>query len=343
MSVKCLKQGPMSTIQDAGRMTYLDRGFPMSGAADRYAMETANYLVGNKKDAAVLENTLMGPDLLFQKPAILALTGADMKATLDGVAVQTGKPVLALAGNVLHMGFAEKGCRGYLAVSGGFSVPEVMGSRSTCLAAKTGGYQGRTLKSGDELEIGDINFGEKMKVSPEISVIRKYQERLEKLQKLAAWREKKQKEYAREIYRNGVLELRIIPGPQAEWFSEETRRRFAGGIYLVQNQSDRMAIRLSGEALLPEISRNMISAGLISGSVQISSSGQPILMLADHQTTGGYPEMGAVCSVDVSRAAQLRPGETVCFRWITAKEGEKLLLAERGDLKKWEKKICRSI
>ena len=279
MSVLVKTPGPLTTVQDEGRFFYQSSGIRPSGVMDGAAYEAANALVGNAKGEAVLEMTFLGATLEFQSAAWFALTGADMQAKLDGVPVERYRAVRAEAGQTLAVGMAAVGCRGYLAVRGGFDVPLVMGSRSTDVSAKLGGFEGRALKAGDVLPT------------------------------LAAddWTPT-DLHYEPPVYESEIT-VRVVPGPQQEYFTAAGVDTFFSAVY----------------GISPNISgTDIVSDGIVFGSIQVPSGGVPIILMADHQTAGGYAKIGTVLSFDLPKLAQARPGDKVRFAKISAEDAQKL-------------------
>ena len=295
MSILVKNPGPLSTVQDAGRFFHQSSGIRPSGVMDTAAYEAANALLGNTKGEAVLEMTFFGATLEFRSAAWFALTGADMKATLGGAPVARYTAVRAEAGQVLALGMAVSGCRGYLAVHGGIDVPPVMGSRATDMSARLGGFEGRPVKAGDELP-----------TAPE-----------------DGWAPTSAASYEPPVYTNEA-EVRVIPGPQEDFFTAAGVGTFFASDYKVSPNSDRMGLRLDGAAVESVGTTDIVSDGIVFGSIQITSGGLPIVLMADHQTTGGYAKIGTVISFDLPKLAQARPGDTVRFVRIGADEAQAL-------------------
>ena len=299
MKLYVLNPGPLTTVQDRGRFGYMAYGIGTSGAMDPAAYEAANALVGNGNGEAVLEATLMGPTIRFEGNCTIALTGADMTAKLDEVPVETYCAHEVRAGQTLTMGMAKTGCRGYLAVSGGIDVPVVMGSRSTNLKCQLGGVEGRALKRGDVLETTGTS--------------------------LSAARKKpgKKPDFSQ------TVTVRVIPGPQDDLFTQGGLRTLWESAYTVSTSSDRMGLRLDGPAVETVSGSDIVSDGIALGAIQVTSAGQPIILMADRQTTGGYAKVGTVCSADLPKLAQLKPGGIVRMKPITVQATQRLLRKRR--------------
>ena len=301
MNLHVISPGPLTTVQDAGRTGYAARGFRTCGAADGYAMRTANLLAGNPQaaGAAVLEMTLQGGKYQFDGDAVFALAGADMPAALDGRPVPAYTPLLARAGQVLAIGAARSGLRGYLAVFGGVDTPPVLGSRSTDLKCRMGGLDGRALKAGDVLPIG---------AAPAM-VEQRWQQICAKGANRPLGTARTPARPWRFLGGRKLPLFRAVPGPQTDAFTAVGQAAFVHGVYALTADCDRMACKLQGPQIKTVDGADIVSDGIVAGSVQVSANGQPIVMLADHQTTGGYAKIATVISADLSAMAQLRPGE----------------------------------
>lgn len=291
MGFTVIQAGPMTTVQDKGRFGYMEYGIGQSGVMDADAYDQANALAGNSENAAVLEMTLLGPELMFDDTMLIAYTGADMQASIDGTAMNRGKACLVFKGQKVRFGMARTGVRAYLAVAGGIDVPLVMGSRSTDMKCHIGGFFGRKLQNGDRVK----------------TFVREDSDR--RLHKLLS-REASQQDYTNE---NTV---RVILGPQEDYFTEKGMRTFTEAAYTISPDSDRMGIRMDGLAIEGRDKMDIVSDGIVFGSVQITSAGQPIVMMADHQTTGGYAKIATVIKEDLPLLAQARPGDRIRFKRI---------------------------
>jgi biotin-dependent carboxylase-like uncharacterized protein len=287
--LKILSPGPLTTVQDAGRFGWMASGFSPSGAMDLPAARTANLLAGNPMDFPVLEMTLVGIQAEFGCDAVIALTGADMAAVLDGEELPRCQAVAVRAGQVLACGAAREGCRGYLALAGGFALEPEMGSCSTNLKCGLGGFEGRKLRAGDELPLREAPpfFGGLAGRRAPVPDFPPPEE---------------------------TIALRVLPGPQDGAFTAEGLRAFYEGKYAVTPASDRMGIKLAGPSIEAKDGYDIISDGIAAGSVQVPASGQPIVMMADRQTTGGYAKIATVITADLPKLAQAKIGSQVRFR-----------------------------
>jgi len=314
MGIKVLKAGLLSTLQDTGRFGYRKDGIIVSGAMDNLALRTGNLLIGNPEDEAGIECTLMGPRILFKSEQLIALSGADLSAAIDDVPIQMWRPVMVKEGSVLSFGAALKGCRTYLTVSGGFRVPKVLDSRSTYLRAGFGGWHGRALQAGD-----DIPFRER------------YQEKMQNFNWSCDL-----KSFYPDL--NDHI-IRVIKGPEYELFSASKIKAFFEEEFQLTNESDRMGYRLQGAALNLEKPQEMISSAVTFGTVQVTSKGDPIVLMADHQTTGGYPRIAQVITADFSRLAQLQSGQKIRFELITLAQAHALLLYREQQLRQLQQTL----
>lgn len=288
MGVRVRRPGVLSTVQDLGRPGHRHEGVPLGGAADAVALRVANLLVGNDEGAAAIEATLVGPELEFTRDSVVAVGGGEFAE------VPSWRPWRVRAGEVVRLGGLVRGCRACIAIAGGIAVPPVMGSRSTCLRAGFGGWWGRALEEGDELPLGQPRGGEpdeRWFVSEE----------------------------ARPAY-SARPQVRVVAGAQAGEFPAEWLER----TFFVSPQSDRMGVRLSGAAMARSSREELVSAPVTPGTVQVPPDGNPIVLLADAQTIGGYPRLAHVIEVDLPLMAQLRPGDAVRFALVTLAEAHRL-------------------
>lgn len=316
MSFEVIKPGLLSTIQDEGRYGFRKHGVIVSGPMDRFAHRAANLLVGNSPQAAALEMTLQGPILVAQRDMLVAICGADMGAEVDGVAAPLWQPFILYSGNELHLHYATHGCRAYLAVHGGFKADYVLGSRSTYQRSAIGGYEGRALRAGDVFEV------EKNGLASEV---------LNEVER----RGKFVSTMIRPDYRDNPT-IRIVKGKEASSFTSNSWSRLLSQNFLVTSQSDRMGYWLSSETKLEleaGLTYEMISEAVVAGTIQVPASGQPILLMADCQTTGGYPRIGHVITADLPLVAQVKPGGQLRFQEVTHLEAQEQLLLQAMDLK----------
>jgi len=294
--IRIVDPGPLTTVQDLGRPGQLRSGIPASGALDRYAFTLANRLVGNDDNAAALECTLIGMRFEVEHACALAVTGADMPLTINGSAAPSWQTIALQAGDKVKLGPARAGVRTYIAFGGGIDVPLALGSRSTYVRGRMGGLEGRALRKNDRLRLFE---------APAVS---------------------RRRVVARAIpaYQNEPL-IRVVLGPQADRFTAEGIATFLGQPYKLLPQSDRMGARFAGPRIAHTHGHDIVSDGIAAGSVQVPGDGQPIVLLADRQSTGGYTKIATVCSFDLGRVAQLRPGQSARFQEVSIDAAHRLL------------------
>lgn len=324
MTVLVEEAGLLTTIQDAGRYGYRGVGVALSGAVDRFALRAANLLVGNAPGAAALELTLTGPALRFERDTLVALCGADMDARADGEPLPGWRPALVRGGALLRLGPARAGMRAYLAAAGGFAVPEALGSRSTHVRAGLGGVAGRPLQAGDRLQLGPAAphaaaFAARLAAAAPQGALAP-----------ARWALAPS---ARPAYAAHPV-VRAVRGREAEAFEARSLERFFAAPYRITPQSDRMGCRLDGERLALTEPLEMVSEAVAPGTVQVPPDGRPIVLLADAQTTGGYPRIAQVTAADLPLFVQARPGAEVAFREISLAEAQALALLQELELRR---------
>ena len=304
MAVEVLQPGLLTTVQDAGRTGHASEGWRSCGVCDPLAARVADLMAGNTGNTAVLELTGIGGSFRFTACTVAAFCGPDAVGTVNGRAVRAAFPLLMIPGDVLSVQLRD-GLRAYIAVHGGFDVPAVMGSRSTDMACGTGGFEGRALRKGDLLPTVDC--------APDAFFPRLHQ-RASRLTLLRPFVHPA----ARQPESAAVI--RVIPGPQEDRFTDAGLHTFYSGYYTIRQDSNRMGLRLNGPAVEARGTTDILSDAIVYGSVQIASDGQPIIMLADHQTTGGYAKPATVIPADLPVLAQLRPGRRVVFRAVSLSE-----------------------
>lgn len=308
-SISVIDPGLLTTVQDAGRWGHQPSGVPVSGAMDWIAYRTANALVGNTPGAAALEATLAGPKLRFDQRTTFAVAGADLGATLDGARVPHCTPVSCAAGGILRFANRIFGARAYIAVDGGIELPRVLGSRSTHVLTRMGGWNGRALIQGDRLGMGAPGPAPaRRRPVPESTA----------------------------YLRGGGARVRVMPGPQSEHFPPDALDVLERTRFIISPQSNRMGYRLQGGRIPRLEDQEMISDAAFTGAIQIPASGEPILLMADHQTTGGYPQLAVVITADLPLAGQLSPGDWIEFRACSRSEALSALVAQEARLLAFE-------
>ncbi|MGF6535062.1 antagonist of KipI [Paraburkholderia sp. GAS206C] len=310
MSIEVIKPGALSTFQDLGRTAYRHLGIPVNGVMDERAHRLANALVGNLPSTATLEITLMGPTLRFHEDAVIALSGADLGALLNGEPLPVDHMVAVAKGSDLSFGKRSFGTRAYLAVRGGFVFDQVMGSASTYTRGAYGGHAGRPLKKGDVLSLSQL--------APS-----------SKLAKLSQAARSLCQAFDDQVALPPDSPIRVIRGREWSCFSSHAQQALEAAPYRISPQSDRMGYRLEGEKLELTAPREVISEAVDFGSIQVPADGQPIILMADRQTTGGYPKIGHVCAVDLPRLAQKMPGETIRLTLVDLGTAQRLMLSQQ--------------
>ena len=313
MSIEFLNAGVFTTIQDRGRMAYQRFGFHVAGAMDKHSYELANALLDNDENEACLEFCVMGPMIRFHRDCVIAVTGGNFGPTLNDAPVSMYRALQIKEGDVLKFGFIQDGVWGYVSIAGGIDVPQVMGSRSTDVKSELGGYQGRKLANGDVLSLGghvtQLPHMERRVLEPR-------------------------------QFKQPVTKIRVVLGPQDDHFTYGGISTFLSTEYTVTPQCDRMGYRLEGMAIEHnELGADIISDGIAYGSIQVPSQGQPIVLLSDRQTTGGYTKIATVIGPDIPKFVQRKTGEKIVFEAIPVEEAQSLYLAEFAEYEEIRKKI----
>ena len=306
MTALVLRSGLLTSIQDLGRHGLQHLGIVPCGAMDTVSHRIANALVGNDADCATLECTVLGPDLLFEQEVLIACYGAQFDARCESKALPMNRPVWLPAGSKLKLGAAVRGARTYLAVAGGFQTPLVMSSRSTYMPAGFGGFEGRALRKNDRISlhaaVSDLS-------QARLSRLSRRGVKSSGALRSVAWS-------APSLTLSGAQHagIRAIAGRNFDQFDAASQVRFFESTWKISSESNRMGYRLLGPELQRTKRTEIISEPTCLGTIQVPNSGEPIVLLADHQTTGGYPKFGEVASVDIPELAQLAPGAT--FRFV---------------------------
>ena len=306
--LKVIEPGQLTTVQDLGRRGYERFGVPVAGAMDLYALQAANCLVGNPPDTAGLEITLAGPRLLATENCLIAVGGGDLGLQVQKWRLPPWTAIYVRRGWEISFKGRTSGCRAYLAIAGGIDVPPVMGSCSTYLRGGFGGYGGRALRAGDILPAGKLAWPLTDRAGQQLPahILPRYSE-------------------------NPTLE--VILGPQDDMFSRAGIETFLSSRYAVGPTSDRMGYRLKGPAIAHKSSADIVSDGIALGAVQVPPSGQPIAMLADRQTTGGYAKIATIVRADIPLLAQCVPGrDRVSFRVTTVEAAQERYRTMMGEL-----------
>ena len=320
MGFRVIKGGLLTTVQDLGRNGYQAQGFNVNGVMDRRAFRIANLLLDNPENEAVLECTLIGPTLEFTAPMIISITGGDFRPEINDEEVPMYTALYVAEGDVLKLGSARSGRSCYIAFSNYLKVPVVMGSRSTNLKCRIGGFKGRKLEDGDYIETRITRRIYLPSFLSRTLPLREYEE--------------------------NKATIRVILGPEEEVFSKKGIKSFLETEYTVGAEFDRMGMRLEGAYIESKRGSDIISDGIALGSIQVPSHGKPIILLADRQTTGGYGKIATVISVDLPKLVQRRMDDKIRFLAITVEEAQRLLLQEERELQDMRKTIhkpCKEV
>ena len=294
------RPGLFSSLQDFGRFGYQRFGISASGAMDTVAMRAANALIGNAPETAVVEITLVGPAFtVAAERCRIALAGADFPLSVNGRPAEGWRAHALAAGDRVEIGGARAGMRACLAVAGGFAVAPTLGSLSTHSRSGIGGFQGRALQSGDRLPLAGAPPG------PLLALAAEHQPR-----------------------HDGPI--RVVLGPQDDFFTAAGIASFLSADYRMTDRTDRMGAQLDGPPIEHAKGFNIVSDGIMNGSIQVPGNGRPLVLLADRQTTGGYPKIATVIAADLPRLAQRRPGEAIRFERVTVDEAEAAARAHRA-------------
>lgn len=317
------KPGLLSTIQDLGRFGYQKYGVITSGAMDSLSHRIANILVGNAENKPTIEMTFLGPIIQFQQDALIAICGGDLSPTIQNRPVRMWRPVLIRKGAQLKFAQAHTGCRAYLAVAGGFSIPSIMNSTSTYIRANVGGFHGRALKAGDQLSFAEI---------PALSskLMKKLLNRDPDLPFVEMdW--SVSTDLIPKFKKESVIH--VINGRHSHLFTKESQEWLWTKPFQITLQSDRMGYRLNGPRLHLEKPMEILSEAVTFGTIQVPADGNPIILMADRQTTGGYPKIGEIASIDLSFLAQAKPLDTIFFTNISLEEAQLLLIERERKIK----------
>jgi antagonist of KipI len=320
VTLRVVTPGLQTTVQDLGRVGHRHEGVPAGGAMDRQAIRVANLLVGNDDCVAALEISLIGPALTLERDTLFALAGGDLEASIDHEPVPAWHPIWAPRGSTLRFGRVKSGCRTYLAVAGGLDVQPVFGSRSTYLRATFGGVSGRAIKAGDLLSTNPVS-----KLSNRIAASLRTERHGASVARWSIG------STLRPPYSDDV-QVRLIGGMHLDCLAADAHDVLLGGTFRISSSSDRMGYRLEGKPIALREPVELLSEGVTFGTVQLPPGGAPIVLMADAQTTGGYPRLGEVVSVDLPLIAQLKPGDRVRFRLTSVERAQAEYLAAEQEI-----------
>ena len=310
MSLQIIKAGILDTIQDGGRYGYQHLGINPGGGMDRYAQRLGNALLGKDLNAPVIEMHFPASQILFEERMIICLTGADLSARINGQRIPLSQPVAINTNTVLSFEKIISGARCYLSFLDEPDLIMWLGSHSTNLKAQAGGINGRALKKGDRINFKKVFDPESLLAGKDFLIL--------------PWR-------VNEDIKNATM-VRLIKGQEWNWLTEDSKTHFKNEAYTISNSSDRMGYRLKGNALATNTTEQLISSPVTFGTVQLLPDGQLIILMADHQTTGGYPRIGNVISIDLPVLAQKNPGDKIMFVEATQLFAEQELAAQQKHL-----------
>lgn len=320
MKLRIIKPGLFSTVQDMGRMQYLSQGVAVSGAMDTLSARLANKALGNNDTDAVIEFTYDGAELLAETDMLVAYSGGGAILETEGQLLAADKPLFIPLGNKIKLVHRTPNCRTYLAVAGGWDVPEVLGSRSTFITAKFGGFKGRKLEAGDVLSASDnlSPITEAILSSLKSDQVSFPDWQISPLNFLPA----------------DKSTIRVIRANEFGWFDEKTAAKFFSSSYTLSAKNNRMGYHMEGPAIERIDKNELLSTAVTPGTIQVTGNGSMILLMADCQTTGGYPRIAQVAAVDISLCGQLKPGDAINFKEISLKEAEMLYIELEKELNK---------
>jgi len=317
--LRVIAPGMLTTIQDQGRWGWQSLGVPVAGPMDPYCHRLANTLVGNQSDQASLEVTLVGPEMQFQDDRVAAVTGAEFEVAVDGRVQPLNRRFPVSAGSILRFGSRRRGVRAYLGVAGGIATPPVLNSRATHLPSGMGGLSGRPLRAGDVVPLGkrgreSFSGTFSGQTSHEFGPVGPA------------------KTTPVPFLPDGRATVRVLPGPQADRFAPDALDVLQSAPYVLDAASNRMGFRLHGPRLRHVGKAEMLSDAVPLGALQVPGDGEPILLMADRPTTGGYPSLATVISADMRLAGQLAPGDAILFVVSSLREAMAALIAQEQTL-----------
>lgn len=316
MSLKVIKQGLLDTIQDTGRLGYQHLGINPGGAMDAFSMQMANMLVGNDFNEAAVEMHYPAPAFLFEADTLIAISGADFSPAIDGEPIPLNRPVIVSRNSILQFSELKKGARAYLSIKDGIQLQSWLGSYSVNLKVEFDGFLGKAIKQNDMLFF--------KKQTDYSSLLNKVKAKILPWKADANW----------DIFSGDYIY--VLPGNELNWLDDESKKGFSSGYFDVTSLSDRMGYRLSGMTLNKINNDELVSSAVSFGTIQLLPDGQLIILMADHQTTGGYPRIANIITAHHSRLAQVKAGEKINFRFTDIKTAEELLLKQHQHLKQLE-------
>jgi antagonist of KipI len=315
MSLKIVKAGMLDSIQDAGRLGYQQFGINPGGAMDKYAAAIANILVGNSKDEVVIELHFPAPTIFFDEPAMIALSGADFSANINGTPIPLNHAVIINKNTTLQFLTPKNKSRCYLAVKGGVKISKWLNSYSTNLIAEAGGFSGRKLLKDDILELNSSTNTYKLQDND---------------LKILPWSTNEN------LGIQDKEEFLVMQGSEWDWLDKASQEKFLKNPFFISPNSDRMGYRLASEPLHSATKTELVSSAVNFGTIQLLPDGQLIILMADHQTTGGYPRLGNIISAQLSTLAQMKAGDKIQFKFTDHQVAENLILKQQQHLMQLE-------
>lgn len=316
MSLKILKAGMLDTVQDLGRFGYQQFGINPTGAIDKYAASIANILVGNNINEPVIEMHFPAASIYFDQATMIALTGADFDATINGQPVPINHPVLINRDTTLQFQSLKNKSHCYLAVKGGMKIEQWLNSYSTNLKAEAGGFDGRRLLKEDMIELKEDPVHYTLPANADLKIL--------------PWK-------ANEDFGiDATEEVMIIKGSEWDWLDNASQQKFLKNPFFISHNSDRMGYRLASEPLQASVKKELVSSAVSFGTIQLLPDGQLIILMADNQTTGGYPRLGNIISAHLPMLAQMKAGDQIHFRFTDHQTAENLILKQHHHLKQLE-------
>jgi antagonist of KipI len=316
MSLKILKTGMLDTVQDLGRFGYQQGGINPTGAMDKYSATIANILVGNEPGEAVIEIHFPAPAIFFDQPAMIALSGADFEANINGKPIPINYPVIVNKNITLQFHSPKNKSRCYLAVNGGMKIIEWLNSYSTNLKAEAGGFEGRKLLKDDIINLNNEADDYKLTDNEDFKIL--------------PWKANE------EFGTDSTYEVMVVKGSEWDWLDLSSQEKFLKNPFFISHNSDRMGYRLASEPLHPGANTELVSSAVSFGTIQLLPDGQLIILMADHQTTGGYPRLGNIISVHLPMLAQMKVGDKIHFIFTDHQTAENLLLKQHQHLMQLE-------
>ncbi|WP_231277433.1 biotin-dependent carboxyltransferase family protein, partial [Clostridium botulinum] len=322
MGITIKSPGLLTTVQDNGRYGFRKYGVIVSGAMDEVALRVGNLLVGNNEQDAAIEVTVMGPEVQINENTVISICGGNLSPKINNCFIPMWRPIYVKAGSILSFGKCIFGTRCYISFAGSINIDKIMGSKSTYLRAEIGGYNGRKLIKNDELILDKPSY-QSVKI----------------MKSLSTQVNSNGFSYPKWSVSNSIIpkynlnsKLRVIKGEEFNYFDDESKNAFLQEKFLITPQSDRMGYRIKGSKLKLKFPLEMISNAVALGTIQVPPDGNPIVLLADRQTTGGYPKIGEIITIDIPRIAQLKPGDNLSFEEISLVEAQKLYIKREKDI-----------